>query len=218
MFFTKRKILYFPGCLTSAALPNIVLNYKKLFEKFKIKVTELNRKACCGAVAYNNGYLKDFEEIKGRFQEILKINGAREIVTNDPQCLHTLLHHYGRKTIHVSELISKYKNKLPVMYDEEATYYDSPRLKIYDEPREILKALGFEMIELEKNRENSILCGAEGGMIQNTPALARKIAKEVFNTCKTKKLIVSDPLTYYHLKKHTPVNIQVLELSEVFEI
>ncbi len=86
---------------------------------------------------------------------------------------------------------------------------------MHDAPRKILDSIGFEVVELERNRENTLLCGAEGGMIQNVFQLANDISKEVFKLCTTKKLIVTDPLAYYHLKQNAPRNITVLELSEV---
>ena len=52
-------------------------------------------------------------------------------------------------------------------------------------------------------------------MIQNVPQLADKLSHSVFDLCRTKKLVVTEPLAYFHLKRNAPKNIQVLELSEV---
>ncbi len=211
----KKKYLYFPGCLTNYALPEIVENYKKIFLKLKIQVYSLGALNCCGAIAYNNGYSKDFEEIRGRNIDALNQNGVKNIVTNDSGCLKVFNELYSINALHVSQLLLKNVKKLPVKFDEKVNYYDGIQLGIYDEPRKVLGALGFDVIELRMNKQNSILCGAEGGLIQNLPSLANKISKDVFDSCTEKKLIVSDPLIYYHLKNNAPKNIQVLELSEV---
>ena len=216
MFFLKtKKILYFPGCLITSVLPEIAHNYEKIFSKLNIDIFKISQNICCGAIAYSNGYTKDFENIKERVKEIIINSNVKNIVTNSANCYWALGIQYGLKIQHVTQLLMQYKEKLPIMYDEEVSYYDPPALKIYNAPRAVLEAVGFKIIELEKNKENSIICGAEGGMIQNTPQLADKLAKKVFDMVKTKKLIVADPLAYHHLKNNAPSGIKVLELGEV---
>ncbi|MFH1591759.1 MAG: (Fe-S)-binding protein [Candidatus Woesearchaeota archaeon] len=211
-FLKSKKFLYFPGCVVTSVLPEISENYELIFNKLNLDIYRISQNICCGSIAHSNGYTKDFENLKERATEIFLNSPIKNIVTNSSNCLWTLATKYGFKVQHVTQLLAKFKDKLPVMYDEEVSYYDAPDLKIHDAPREVLQAIGFDIIELEKN----IICGAEGGMIQNVPQLSIKLAKEVFNMCNTKKLIVADPLAYYHLKKNSPKNIQVLELSEVF--
>ena len=219
MFFKPKKLLYFPGCLVTSAMPEIAKNYEHIFQHFlNLDVFKISENICCGAVAYNNGYTKDFEALKEKVKEIFEMSTVKNIVTNSPDCFWTLGEHYGFKVRHVTQFLSEYKDKLPILYDEEISYYDAPNLMIYDEPREILEAIGFRIVELERNRENTIISGAEGGMIQNVPLLANKLAKHVFNMCKTKKLVVADPLAYYHLKNNAALGIKVLELGELFKI
>jgi len=219
IFFKPKKLLYFPGCLVTSVMPEIAKNYEHIFHHFlNLNVFKISENICCGAVAYFNGYTKDFEALKEKTKEIFEMSTVKNIVTNSPACFWTLGKHYGFKVQHVSQFLSAYKAKLPILYDEEISYYDSPNLMIYDEPRAILEAIGLKIIELERNREDTVICGAEGGMIQNIPLLANKLAKPIFNMCKTKKLVVADPLAYYHLKNNAPPGIKVFELGELFKI
>ena len=215
MALFSRPFLYFPGCLASSVLPGIVENYRALFEKFKIDYAMLPEETCCGAVAKNNGYQADFFAIHEKNTVSFTHRKVKFIVTNSGPCMKTFALDYGIKVQHASQILSKYVNKMPVKYEEEISIYDSPLLSIYEDPRKILEGLGFDVIELKHNKENSVLCGAEGGMIQNVPQLADKLSHSVFDLCRTKKLVVTEPLAYFHLKRNAPKNIQVLELSEV---
>ncbi len=210
-----KKFLYFPGCFTTSVTPQIVENYKKILERLKINYFTLSELGCCGALAYTNGYSKDFYDLKDKNTNILDSGRVKLIVTNSGNCMQTFALNYGISVKHISQILVKYINKFPVKYEEEISIYDSPSLSVYEEPREILNAIGFDVIDLKHNRENSVLCGCEGGMIQNTPLLANKMSKFVFDMCKTKKLVVIDPLAYYHLKNNAPKDIKIIELSEV---
>ena len=37
--------------------------------------------------------------------------------------------------------------------------------QVYDPPRDVMKALGIELVEMPRNRDNSFCCGAGGGRI-----------------------------------------------------
>ena len=215
MALFSKPFLYFPGCLANSVLPGLVENYRTLFEKFKIDYVMLPDEACCGALAKNNGYDADFAVLHDKNAVSFSHRKVRFIVTNGGSCMKTFALDYGIKVQHVSQVLSKYVNKMPVKYEEDISIYDSPLLPVFEDPRKILEGLGFDVIELKRNREHSLVCGAEGGMIQNVPQIADKLSRHVFDLCKTKKLVVCEPLAYYHLKRNAPKHIQVLELSEV---
>ena len=61
-----KKFFYFPGCLVSSVMPEIVENYEQIFATHKIPYFKLDGVNCCGAVAYSNGYAGDFNELKTR--------------------------------------------------------------------------------------------------------------------------------------------------------
>ena len=75
---------------------------------------------------------------------------------------------------HHSELLyelvqtGKLKPKYPV--NETITFHDSCYLgrynDVYDPPREILKSIpGVKLVEMKRNRENGMCCGAGGGLM-----------------------------------------------------
>ena len=132
-------------------LPNIVENYVKIFKSLKIDFFMLSDLGCCGAIARDNGYADDFESLKFNNVNLLKEKKVKHIVTNCGNCMQTFALEYGIRTQHASQVIAEFLNKLPVKHEGEVSIYDSPNLLIYEEPRQILDSLGFDVIDLERN-------------------------------------------------------------------
>ncbi|MFM9913690.1 MAG: heterodisulfide reductase-related iron-sulfur binding cluster [Methylophilaceae bacterium] len=100
------------------------------------------------------------------------------IVTTDPHSFNTIRNEYpdfGGKfeiqhyTTVVKQLIEDGKIKLKKKLDYRVTFHDPCHLgrynKGYDAPRDVLKLLGCELVEMGRNRDNSFCCGAGGGRI-----------------------------------------------------
>ncbi|MEH7416478.1 (Fe-S)-binding protein [Neobacillus drentensis] len=103
--------------------------------------------------------------------------GVRKIVTIDPHAYNTFKHEYPEfgleaEVYHHTELIWKWIQEgriKPVKEVKEAiAYHDSCYLgrynNIYEIPRKILKSVpGVEILEMGRNKENAMCCGAGGG-------------------------------------------------------
>jgi Fe-S oxidoreductase len=68
----------------------------------------------------------------------------------------------------LADLLQEGKLKPTKKVDEKIAYHDSCYIgrynDIYESPRDILRAIpGIEILEMERNRENSLCCGAGGG-------------------------------------------------------
>lgn len=218
MLFGSKKVLYFPGCYSKYKLRDIASNYAKILSKLKINFVIADEEACCGNPLLNAGYQIDFQEIKAKNLEILNSKKIDKIITNCPSCYRVLSKLYGVKVEHITQTLNKNLKRLPVKYEEEITYFDPCNLGrksgIYEEPRLILESLGYDVREMEQNRAKALCCGACGGLKENLPGLANRIARSVLAKCKTKKLVTCCPLCYLHLKENAK-DIQVLELSQV---
>ncbi len=174
-------ILYWVGC--SAALDDRNMKVARatfnILRAAGIKVGILgDEEACCGDPARRMGDEYLFQTICQQNIEVLKGYGVREILTTCPHCFHSFTHEYPQfggdfRVIHHSQLISRLIKEDQLKLDknifDRATYHDSCYLgryhDIYDEPREILKAVTRTQVELPRHKTNSFCCGGGGGHV-----------------------------------------------------
>ncbi len=137
---------------------------------------------CCGYFAEAAGFEQDFERIQERFTEVYGDLSGPEILTLCPTCTVTLRDRYGLKVKHAIVAVAERMEQLnPRQLDLKATYHDpchlGRMLGVFEEPREILRALGVEVVEMEHNRTFSDCCGGGGGVADTDPDLALEVAK-----------------------------------------
>lgn len=102
----------------------------------------------------------------------------KSIVTTDPHSYNTIRNEYpdfgGTYEIeHYSTVVKRLiaQGRLPIakQMNKRVTFHDPCHLgrfnKGYDAPRDILKLLGCELVEMGRNKDNSFCCGAGGGRI-----------------------------------------------------
>jgi len=212
------KALYYPGCMTVRALPGLLNNYKALLSDFGIGFVMLEELSCCGSPLLNAGYAQDFEEIKKKNLDLLQKHGITKIITNCPHCYVVFKKHYGFETEHITQTFASHKHKIAYKQREEAVYHDPCLLarqnNILDEPRALIRQTGFKIIEPLRTKEKTFCCGAGGGVKQNFPELANKIAKERLHQLGAKKVIVSCPYCYTHLQENAENKKSIIEISE----
>lgn len=104
---------------------------------------------------------------------------VKKIITADPHAFNLFKHEYKDlgwegEVIHHTQLLAQLvreKKLIPQKrINERITYHDSCYLGRYNDeyeaPRYILRQIpGVELVEMERNRENAMCCGAGGGMM-----------------------------------------------------
>ncbi|MED4071460.1 (Fe-S)-binding protein [Priestia endophytica] len=118
------------------------------------------------------------ELVAANIQEFEK-NEVKNIITIDPHAYNTFKNEYpdfgftGNVYHHTEILASLLKERKLVPkheVNESITFHDSCYLgrynEVYEPPREILKAIpGVNVLEMERNREKGMCCGAGGGLM-----------------------------------------------------
>jgi len=233
--FKSSGMVYFPGDLTYFRFPDFYQLYLKIFSRLGINVNVLDRQKSCGLVALEAGYENEARKLMWKNLEDFKSEGVKRIITSSPESYVMFSQNYSSmlpdweiEVVNLWELIlNKLRTKSKLIkhkVTESVGYHDSCYLGrysgIYNEPREILKLLGYKITEFQDSKEGSFCCGSCGGLPISNPRIANKIAKERLLQAKRlgiKKIIVSS-LENYDILKQNSEGIDIVEFSEVLAI
>ena len=176
--------IYFPGCLPYYDVAFADLGIEgveiaraavKILNSLGIEPMVLENERCCGHDQYWQGDMETFRQLAELNIEVISQSGAKRLVTTCPECAYTLKHTYPEQfgeldleVLHLTELLAESgliadpngNNDSEV---ELATYQDPCRLGrfmgIYQEPRDLIQGIGYDLVEMKHNKHTSICCG-----------------------------------------------------------
>lgn len=211
-------MLYFRGCTAREKETSIQKATEKLLNLAGVDYHILEDEKCCGSVLLRTGFFKEAQSQIEKNTEVLR---GEKIITSCAGCYKTLKDDYeGLDVIHISQLLDELirDGKLNLEKGElDVTYHDSCHLarhmEVFDEPRNVIGALA-NLVEMENNRENSLCCGAGGGVKSAYPEIATQMARtridQAMDTgCKT--LVTACPFCKLNLSND---ELEVLDLTE----
>ena len=173
------EFLYWVGC--TAALDDrnmkVAKATAKILQAAGVKFAILGEEeTCCGDPARRMGDEYLFQTICRQNIEILKSHNVKKILTTCPHCFNSFKNEYPQfggeyevvhHSVFLAGLVRERRLKIKKAVDLKAAYHDSCYLgrynDIYDEPREVLKAVNGRVTELPRRRSDSFCCGGGGG-------------------------------------------------------
>jgi len=179
-----------------------------------------------------------FEMLVENNTEILASCDFKTIITTDPHTYNALKNEYAglngsTPVLHYTELLDQLiasgeltlKNKL----DRTVTYHDPCYLGryngIYDEPRRVIEATGCRLLEMPRNADRALCCGAGGGRIwmeegDVTERPSESRIREAVDLEQVTEFIVACPkdVTMYRDAVKTTGNEELLVVKDLIEL
>jgi heterodisulfide reductase subunit D len=181
------RTLFFAGCFSSYVNKDIALAGFNILKKLGIDFIYLgDDEPCCGYFIYNTGDHKTSGELLEKNKKLFKEKNIERIITVCPGCstFFTKYYHMDTSVVHISKVISDVikEKEIPLKkYNGMVTFHDACNigrsLGLYQEPRDMIHALGYTLVEMALSKESAICCGADGGMKIVFPGLAIEIGK-----------------------------------------
>ena len=173
------EYVYWPGCSGAfdARSRKVATAFVSLLKETGVNFAIIgNAEKCCGDSARRLGNEYVYYLLASENIETLNSYGVKKIVTQCPHCMHALSVDYPQmggnyEVIHHSQLLADLvsQGKLhPSKCDfDTVTYHDSCYLgryhDIFEQPRDVLKSTGAQIVEMNRNHSRSFCCGAGGG-------------------------------------------------------
>ncbi|WP_407415226.1 (Fe-S)-binding protein [Methanobrevibacter sp.] len=211
-------MLYFRGCTAREKETSIQKATETLLDLAGVDYHLLDDESCCGSVLLRTGFINEAKNQISKNTQVLK---GETIITSCAGCFKTLSQDYeGLEVIHISQLLDELIRDEKLNFDKNdlnVTYHDSCHLgrhmEVFDEPRDVIMSVA-NLIEMENIREDSLCCGAGGGVKSAYPEIAGEMAKARIaqakeTNCKT--LVTPCPFCKLNLKND---ELEVLDLTE----
>jgi heterodisulfide reductase subunit D len=187
------EILFWVGCAGSYddRYKRVTIAFAKILDAAGIKYAVLgNEETCNGDPARRAGNEFLFQMQAMNNIQVLNGYGIKKIVTACPHCFNTLKNEYSQlggnyevthHSVFLQSLINEGKVKMKEggsYQGKKITYHDSCYLgranNIYEAPREVLKALDADLVEMKRCRTTGLCCGAGGAQMFKEPEKGRK--------------------------------------------
>ncbi len=200
------EVYYYIGC-QSMKFPNMVNAYIQILKKAGVNFsTNLEKKTCCGAPAFNIRDLSIGKELANKNKDIIESTGAKIIISDCPGCVETLTKRYKKEGIELQNVeiyhIARFVNQLIkkgklTLKKQDQDQPNSEAITIHDpchlarnqadttSIREIINIIpNIKLVEPICNKENTHCCGWSGTLHWADKNIALKEASLRINELK----------------------------------
>ena len=186
------EVIFWVGCAGSfdERAKKVTKSFIKILNNANVSYAILgNEESCTGDPAKRSGNEFIFQMQAINNIEILNGYKVKKIVTTCPHCFNTLKNEYpdlggSYQVIHHTEFINMLirENRIKIsggnFKGKKITYHDSCYLgranKIYEAPRNLIKELDLDLVEMKNSRSKGLCCGAGGAQMFKEPEKGHK--------------------------------------------
>jgi Fe-S oxidoreductase len=229
----EAEVLYYVGCAPSydPALQEIPAAMVELLDGAEVDFTVLGeQEGCCGDVVKQTGEPDFFAEITDMNSEQFGATQAETVVTASPHCAETFAEDYDldADVVHYTEFLVDLieEGTLDVAdLDRTVTYHDpcylARGLEVIDAPRQLLSAVGVDLVEMAESGHRTLCCGGGGGNMWRESELDERFAdRRVTQAEETAadELLTACPYCIQNLEdgaKKTGVDLPVRDVTEL---
>lgn len=174
------------------------------------------------------GYRKELAQAIAEIDARLKAAGVKRVIVYNPESLSVLKSQStsGAEFVSITrfcaDLLKGKKVKAKTVKLGTVTYQDPCHLgrysKEYAAPREIMKSLGLKVVEMWRKGNNSLCCGAGGGVNVNRPELAKQYAANRWQEIKAtgaQTLLTACPFCNANLRQGKAKNIAMMDITSL---
>ncbi|MBI5536980.1 MAG: (Fe-S)-binding protein [Deltaproteobacteria bacterium] len=195
--------------------------------------------SCCGGTLRAVGADDLFSELSEANRKVFEARGLKTLVVDSPHVYDSLLHDYFGEdqpppfqikhyTEFLAERLASGTLQMKTPFPKKVTYHDPCYLgkinNVFEPPRQLLRAVpGLELVEMPRNRFESLCCGGGGGrMWMETPADRRFGVLRVKEALATGAEVIATSCPYCvsmfedgRIVLEAEEKIQVMDLSEI---
>jgi len=168
------------GCAYQSK-PHEVKTIVSVLEKVGIDPL-VSDEVCCSYIIGATGLEDEYRRAQERFRQVYGAHLESEILTVCPTCTATLQEGYGLKVSHALVAVAERLQQMAIQpLNRLVTYHDpchlGRMLGVVEEPRQILRALGLDLVEMRHHGVFSTCCGGGGGVLDIDRDLAIEVSK-----------------------------------------
>ena len=209
----ESETLLYLGCLPSYLVKESATSTYLVLKKLRVDFMILEDEGCCGTYIYEAGRRDFAGELFEKNVDRFKSRGIKQLLVPCNGCLKCFKYFYPEvlgqmdfSVHHVLEVIYSRLKEEPSLLkrvSRPVTYQDSCRLSrgegMTEEPRELLKLCGAELVEPEKNRAEIPCCGAGAGIRSVYRDLSMKLASNLLSQIPAEEVVSACPFCVFNL-------------------
>jgi len=216
---------------------NALLSNAPKLEEIGYIIKQSGKKVSCfieeplppvNATLVSGGFRKELAAAMAEIDVRLKAAGVKKVIVYNPESLSVLKRQStsGAEFVSITrfcaDVLKSKKTRVKKVKLGTVTYQDPCHLgrysKEYAAPREIMKALGLNVAEMWRSGNNSLCCGAGGGVNVNRPDLAKQYAANRWQEIKAtgaQTLLTACPFCNANLRQGKAKNVAMMDITSL---